>query len=95
MTYIDNKILRFVQRYDANVLEVIDMHIKDSDDDYGAAFEHFWVKCLVKEQVTIAMIMNPELLVNTATPRIFEKTCLVDKHCFKLFENDKSPVLWV
>jgi hypothetical protein len=81
-----SQIFDFIKTKTPNLKEVIDVKIKDTDDDYGTIGEHYIVKCLV----TRISPMSP-----TGFKEDVEKTCLVSVSEFKKWIRKEESIKWL
>ncbi len=82
-----NQIFNFIKAKTPNLKEVIDVKIKDTDDDYGTIGEHYIVKCLVIQ-------INP-MAPNGVFKEDVERTCLVSTSEFRKWIRKEKPIKWL
>lgn len=72
----------------SDVKEVLEVRVKDDDNDAGLAYEHYYVRCRCEASPTMAQMMNlaPE---DQTTPQ-WEQMYLVDARSFHMWLNKKS-----
>lgn len=76
-------------KYYPKVQQVLEMKLKDCDDDNGAAGEHYQVKCLM------IYYENVGTVVHAVRPVQKEATCLVDVHEFTKFMKKENAIIWL
>jgi len=77
------EIFDFIKRKTPNLLKVIDVELKNTDDDYGIINEHYIVRCLLQ-------------VPNTSKPIIkTEKICLVSVSEFNNWLKGEDSVKWI
>ena len=81
------QIFDFIKLKTPNLKEVLDVKIKDCDDENGLINEHFEVRCLLKVPDTNIPIEN--MLGEQ------EKICLVHKQEFNRWMKSESSVKWI
>ena len=81
------KILEFLQKDKSNVWEILDVKLKDTDDDDGLIGEHYIVKCVLRVPDTSIPMAN-------MFGRI-ERTCLVNISQFNSWLREKESIKWL
>lgn len=72
------------------VLEVLNVKLKDCDDDYGAIGEHYIVNCkMILQNVTLEKSNE----IRKGKP--YKATCLVNKKEFDNYRDEKNPITWL
>ncbi len=73
---------------------VLDVKIKDCDDDYGAMGEHYMVKCemLVYTNTGTGTVSD---CFKSGTFEYIESTCLVNIAEFKKFVRKQHSIIWL
>jgi hypothetical protein len=77
----------FIRLKTPNIKEVLDVRLKDSDDEDGYIGEHYIVSCLLN-------VLDTTIPINNMFGEV-EKKCLVDVDTFKRWLNDKSSIKWI
>jgi hypothetical protein len=72
------------------VLDVLDVKIKDCDDEYGAIGEHYVVNCKMILQ-NVALEKSNEMRKG----KPYKATCLVSKKEFDNYRNKRNPIIWL
>jgi hypothetical protein len=81
------QIFDFIQRKTPNLLEVLEVKLKDTDDDYGFINEHYEVRCLLQ-------VPDPSMPINNMLGKK-EKICLVNISEFNDWLKGEDSVIWV
>jgi len=97
MKDIKNLMLEFISQRQGDpkdniypkIQKVLDVKIKEEDDDYGAMGERYIVKCLMLRYA------NTGTNRNAITPIQEEAICLVDVNEFKKFVNKENAIIWL
>lgn len=81
------QIFDFIRQKEPNLLKVLDIKLKDYDDDDGFINEHYIVRCLLQKPDTSIPINN--MLGET------EKICLVSVSEFNKWLRGENSIKWV
>ena len=81
------QLYEFIKEKNPEIQEVLDVRVKDDDDEDGFIGEHYIVNCLVRK-------------INPNTPSGFpeenvEKTCLVDIKIFRKWVKNEESIKWI
>lgn len=77
----------FIQRKNPNLVEILDIKLKEDDDEYGAIGEHYVVKCSLK--VLSSSSTSNNVLVDE------EQTCLVNVLEFQKWARKEDSIIWI
>lgn len=84
-------LFEFIKEKTPNLQEIVDVKLKDTDDEYGFINEHYIVNCILSAPATN---IAPEDVV-----RIISKTCLVNISEFNTWYmkkmKRKEPIQWI
>ncbi len=84
----------FIKLKTPNLKEVLDVKIKDFDDENGFIGQHYVVKCLLKVPDTRTPLEN--MLGEKEYLSINQKrTCLVNREVFNEWVKNKESVKWI
>jgi|APGre2960657404_1045060.scaffolds.fasta_scaffold177664_2 hypothetical protein len=81
------QIFNFIQRKTPNLLKVLEVKLKDTDDEHGIINEHYVVRCLLQVPDTSIPIDN--MIGNE------EKICLVSVSEFNSWLKREDSIKWV
>jgi hypothetical protein len=81
------KIFKFIQIKTPNLFEVLDVKLKDTDDEYGFVNEHYIVKCLLK-------VPDPSYPVYNLFGRK-EQNCLVKVSEYNSWLKGEDSIRWI
>jgi len=81
------KIFKFIQIKTPNLFEVLDVKLKDTDDEYGFVHEHYIVKCLLK-------VPDPSIPINNMFGRK-EQNCLVKVSEYNSWLKGEDSLRWI
>jgi hypothetical protein len=81
------QIFNFIQRKTPNLLKVLEVKLKDTDDEHGIINEHYVVRCLLRAPDTSIPINN--MLGKK------EKICLVSVSEFNSWLKGEDSIKWV
>ena len=70
-----------------NLIEILDVEVKDYDDEFGLSNNHFFVKCLLA-------VPDPSYISNNFFGRK-EKTCLVNISEYEKWLNSEEAIKWL
>jgi hypothetical protein len=79
---LNNKMFLFLKEYCSNILAVDEIYIKDNNDEWGDAQEHFIVKLRLCAQ-------------SCKAEDDIQKTCLVSVKQFKSYWEKKEDVIFI
>lgn len=71
------------------IQQVLEIKLKDDDDDNGSAGEHYVVKCQMLHWVVTGTSNNSGVFEQ------YEATCLVDRREFDKFVNKEKAIIWL
>lgn len=82
-------LFEFIKEKTPNLQEIVDVKLKDTDDEYGFINEHYIVNCRLLAPAT--NIAPRDML------GIISKTCLVDVSEFNTWymNKTKEPIQWI
>lgn len=81
------QIFNFIQRKTPNLLKVLEVKLKDTDDEHGIINEHYVVRCLLQVSDTSIPIDN---MIGKE-----EKICLVSVSEFNSWLKREDSIKWV
>ena len=81
------QIFNFIQRKTPNLLKVLEVKLKDTDDEHGIINEHYVVRCLLQVPDTSIPIQN--MLAKA------EKICLVSVSEFNSWLRGEDSIKWI
>jgi hypothetical protein len=81
------EIFKFIKIKTPNLLEVLDIKLKDTDDEYGFVNEHYVVKCLLQ-------VPDPSIPINNMLGRV-ERNCLVNVSEYNSWLKGEQSIRWV
>jgi hypothetical protein len=81
------QIFDFIKLKTPNIKKVLEVKIKDYDDENGLINEHYEVRCLLRVPDTSIPLEN--MLGES------EKICLVDTQAFNMWIKNESSVKWI
>lgn len=79
------KMYEFIKLKTPELKEVLDVQIKDCDDEDGVIGEHYIVNC----------VLNMANISTSNEVGDIVKTCLVDKQEFKKWLKKKNSIKWI
>jgi hypothetical protein len=71
------------------IQQVLEIKLKEDDDDNGAAGEHYVVKCQMLHWVVTGTSRDAGVFEQ------YEATCLVDRREFDKFVNKEKAIIWL
>ena len=80
-------IFDFIQRKTPNLLKVLEVKLKDTDDEYGFINEHYVVRCLLQ-------VPDPSIPINNMLGKK-EEICLVSVSEFNNWLKGENSIKWV
>lgn len=81
------QIFNFIQRKTPNLLKVLDVKLKDTDDEHGIINEHYVVRCLLQ-------VPDTSIPINNMLGKK-EKICLVSVSEFNSWLKGEDSIKWV
>jgi hypothetical protein len=81
------QIFEFIKIKTPNLLEVLDVKLKDTDDEYGIINEHYIVRCLLQAPDTSIPVYN--MLGER------ERVCLVSVSEFNSWLKNENSIKWI
>ncbi len=84
---MEKQIFEFIKLKTPNLKEVLDVKVKDYDDENGFINEHYVVRCLLN-------VPNTNIPINNMLDKR-EKICLVDKQEFNKWVKGENSVKWI
>ena len=81
------KIFKFIKIKTPNLFEVLDVKLKDTDDEYGFVNEHYIVKCLLQ-------VPDPSITINNMFGRK-EQNCLVNVSEYNSWLKGEDIIRWI
>jgi hypothetical protein len=84
---MEKQIFNFIKRKTPNLLKVMDVKLKDTDDDHGFINEHYIVRCLLS-------VPDTSIPINNMLGKV-EKNCLVDSQEFNNWLKGEDSIKWV
>ena len=81
------QIFNFIQRKTPNLLKVLEVKLKDTDDEHGIINEHYVVRCLLQ-------VPDTSIPINNMLGKK-EKICLVSVSEFNSWLKREDSIKWV
>lgn len=81
------QIFNFIQRKTPNLLKVLEVKLKDTDDEHGIINEHYVVRCLLQ-------VPDPSIPIDNMIGKE-EKICLVSVSEFNSWLKREDSIKWV